>query len=712
MYNQRDSKWKRLLDIPIQCPPEGLFSALDVVWSKVKDNRGVEGDFVAWIEVGRVDDFIKGECQRTSFPTSYYKRWSHSSPIRESTHRVRIDSTISYIIYWCSYGPEDFKEEDALPYDKSKVPTRGTGSRPGRKHIKCGCQCNFNVRILMKRSEYALITYPQMDHVDNNNHICHGQKNHKFEGTRAYYAPHISKELQEWVEKLLLLGMPADIVLQKHREMVHEKLALFDGQTKRDDFLSSHDVHNIDTKIKAAKYMYDRNDAQSVRVWQDQNPNICFEYQEYEGNVEEDGHVPFIMGIQMPQQLEWMLKYGHNNILAMDATFGTNGMKILIQFIFKYREVFGCEVYLCSWHVRRAWLKNLVAKVKEDQKRREHWLLRIGMWVRQLRTLKHAGQETNAAIEAYHSILKSKWLSSIRKACHRRVDWLIHQLITVVFIYYWWSQCCKESGFYRNFKVEKLENNQWLHAQSIPDYYVTFHTSDPRLAWVRSQTDDTCHYEVWYQTPHLAMCGCGVSKNGYLCKHVIKVNMMKKNSARENFNVQGLFCAPNVACGDEHVVDDPFGQAWNPPNTCEDSMHVLQQDKHVINEEDEHLSPQVRRIRKIVDNSLVGPLNKSFLNLLENTLVETTNRLRGSQISSILGVQHPEAQPFRPVDDGFNNTLHRERDFIEKMLNRRRPCPTNRKASFPIVKKSRVSRRLTWEDELKRAAERDRERGL
>ncbi|KAH9291546.1 hypothetical protein KI387_043259 [Taxus chinensis] len=669
MYNQRDSKWKRLLDIPIQCPPEGLFSALDVVWSKVKDNRGVEGDFVAWIEVGRVDDFIKGECQRTSFPTSYYKRWSHSSPIRESTHRVRIDSTISYIIYWCSYGPEDFKEEDALPYDKSKVPTRGTGSRPGRKHIKCGCQCNFNVRILMKRSEYALITYPQMDHVDNNNHICHGQKNHKFEGTRAYYAPHISKELQEWVEKLLLLGMPADIVLQKHREMVHEKLALFDGQTKRDDFLSSHDVQNIDTKIKAAKYMYDRNDAQSVRVWQDQNPNICFEYQEYEGNVEEDGHVPFIMGIQMPQQLEWMLKYGHNNILAMDATFGTNGMK-------------------------------------------EHWLLRIGMWVRHLRTLKHAGQETNAAIEAYHSILKSKWLSSIRKASHRRVDWLIHQLITVVFIYYWWSQCCKESGFYRNFKVEKLENNQWLHAQSIPDYYVTFHTSDPRLAWVRSQTDDTCHYEVWYQTPHLAMCGCGVSKNGYLCKHVIKVNMMKNNSARENFNVQGLFCAPNVACGDEHVVDDPFGQAWNPPNTCEDSMHVLQQDKHVINEEDEHLSPQVRRIRKIVDNSLVGPLNKSFLTLLENTLVETTNRLRGSQISSILGVQHPEAQPFRPVDDGFNNTLHRERDFIEKMLNRRCPCPTNRKASFPIVKKSRVSRRLTWEDELKRAAERDRERGL
>ncbi|KAH9326548.1 hypothetical protein KI387_006726, partial [Taxus chinensis] len=160
-----------------------------------------------------------------------------------------------------------------------------------------------------------------------------------------------------------------DIVLQKHCEMVHEKLTLFDGQTKHDDFLSSHDVQNIDTKIKAATYMYDRNDAQSVRVWQDQNPNICFEYQEYEGNVEEDGHVPFIMGIQMPQQLEWMLKYGHNNILAMDATFGTNGMK-------------------------------------------------------------------------------------------------------------------------------------------------------------------------------------------------------------------GLFCAPNVACGDEHVVDDPFVQAWNPPNTCEDSMHVLQQDKH------------------------------------------------------------------------------------------------------------------------------------
>lgn len=33
------------------------------------------------------------------------------------------------------------------------------------------------------------------------------------------------------------------------------------------------------------------------------------------------------------------------------------------------RVIFQCEVYICIWHVRRAWLKNLVMKVKDDTTR-------------------------------------------------------------------------------------------------------------------------------------------------------------------------------------------------------------------------------------------------------------------------------------------------------------------------------------------------------
>ncbi|GLJ22487.1 hypothetical protein SUGI_0423400 [Cryptomeria japonica] len=145
---------------------------------------------------------------------------------------------------------------------------------------------------------------------------------------------------------------------------------------------------------------------------------------EYSATIDGDGEVPFVLGIQLPEQLDWMLQYSHNNILAMASTFGTNAikfqlyimlvfdskhmgepvawvimsrscahdiaywMRILLQWVHMkniewslnafmlddagakikaIREVFQCDVYLCSWHVRRAWLKNLIAKTIDNR---------------------------------------------------------------------------------------------------------------------------------------------------------------------------------------------------------------------------------------------------------------------------------------------------------------------------------------------------------
>jgi hypothetical protein len=38
--------------------------------------------------------------------------------------------------------------------------------------------------------------------------------------------------------------------------------------------------------------------------------------------------IPFTIGIQTPIQCESMLSYGHNGAIFMDATFGTNDMKL------------------------------------------------------------------------------------------------------------------------------------------------------------------------------------------------------------------------------------------------------------------------------------------------------------------------------------------------------------------------------------------------
>eukprot|EP01018_Ginkgo_biloba_P014465 Gb_35818 [translate_table: standard] len=137
---------------------------------------------------------------------------------------------------------------------------------------------------------------------------------------------------------------------------------------------------------------------------------------------------PFILRIQSTWQLEKMVKFGKNNLIATDSTFGTNKLKYplftLIVFdthqngvpvawiissssstndiqnwmeklqsrihevdpmwrpsafmvddvvakINAISDVFGCRVLLCLWHVRRSWLKNLTKKCHDYLVRRE-----------------------------------------------------------------------------------------------------------------------------------------------------------------------------------------------------------------------------------------------------------------------------------------------------------------------------------------------------
>ena len=61
------------------------------------------------------------------------------------------------------------------------------------------------------------------------------------------------------------------------------------------------------------------------------------------------------------------------------------------------REIFQCEVYLCIWHVRRAWLKNLVMKVKDDTTRRAMF--------KRLGDIMHSHKNVNSALEETNKFL-------------------------------------------------------------------------------------------------------------------------------------------------------------------------------------------------------------------------------------------------------------------------------------------------------------------
>eukprot|EP01018_Ginkgo_biloba_P027366 Gb_05759 [translate_table: standard] len=137
---------------------------------------------------------------------------------------------------------------------------------------------------------------------------------------------------------------------------------------------------------------------------------------------------PFILGIQTTCQLEQMVKFRKNDLIATDSTFGTNKLKypLFTLLVFdthqnglpvawiissssstsdiqswmeKLRsriyemdpmwrlsafmvddataeinvisDVFGCHILLCLWHVCRSWLKNLTKKYHDYMVQRE-----------------------------------------------------------------------------------------------------------------------------------------------------------------------------------------------------------------------------------------------------------------------------------------------------------------------------------------------------
>ncbi|KAF8030897.1 hypothetical protein BT93_D0173 [Corymbia citriodora subsp. variegata] len=221
--------------------------------------------------------------------------------------------------YWCSYGPEDYRDNESVAGDSSSMkPVSGKGSRPGRRHMMRGCLCHFTVKRLYIRPSIALIIYNQRKHVDKTGAPCHGLLDHHAVGTRAMYAPRISEELRQKVMAMLYIAIPIDDIMQHHMELVQRH----GGPLNRDDFLSRNDIRNMERLVHNSSHELDENDECSVKIWMRRHQKYVFFYQECT-NTE-----PFIMGIQTNWQLEQMLRHGRNGSIAMHSSFGRNKLKL------------------------------------------------------------------------------------------------------------------------------------------------------------------------------------------------------------------------------------------------------------------------------------------------------------------------------------------------------------------------------------------------
>ncbi|KAI3446041.1 hypothetical protein Pfo_002706 [Paulownia fortunei] len=254
----------------------------------------------------------------------------------------------------------------------------------------------------------------------------------------------------------------------------------------------------------------------------------------------------------------------YNRVRAKDPTWKLAGFVVdePSADIPAIREVFQCSVLICFWRVRHAWHKNLMKRCSEMEMRAEIakklgqavneickgpgtadafedfmedsvdaaefmdyfkaiWYPRIGMWVRALKTLPLASQETCAAMEFYHKQLKIRLLHEKDQSVYQRADWLVNKLGTKVHSYFWLDEYSGKEDFARYWKDEWMSGpTAWRKSLRIPDAHVVMEGKCAKVIGPKDQ--DTAHL-VWNPGSEYAICDCSWAKMGNLCEHVFKI---------------------------------------------------------------------------------------------------------------------------------------------------------------------------------------------
>jgi len=228
---------------------------------------------------------------------------------------------------------------------------------------------------------------------------------------------------------------------------------------------------------------------------------------------------------------------------------------------------------LCLWHVRKAWLENVVSKISVEYVRllvlkalgdimytsdgrtgedailfaretfenlktmypqvvafmayfEQTWMKKIEMWVTGYRNIPHANQNTNAAIENYHGNLKAVLATSMQRYSGRRLDWLIHMLKKYVTTHYWYAVQCRIYGFVKNGKAEGIVAGAVLRSLEIPDSHVVLYPNGEDLALCASISNFPTVYTITAPNSNWAHCDCPMGQRGNVCKHSLKVFKM------------------------------------------------------------------------------------------------------------------------------------------------------------------------------------------
>jgi hypothetical protein len=117
----------------------------------------------------------------------------------------------------------------------------------------------------------------------------------------------------------------------------------------RNWFLQEWDIRNIAFNLRKNIYEKHPNDAESVHLWIQANPQQVFFYQEF-GDLktplpkELNGeNMSFVIGIQNQFHFQMMLEHGHESTVSLDATFGTNQPKVRSPTCLEFPSLLTCS---------------------------------------------------------------------------------------------------------------------------------------------------------------------------------------------------------------------------------------------------------------------------------------------------------------------------------------------------------------------------------
>ncbi|GLJ52010.1 hypothetical protein SUGI_1105570 [Cryptomeria japonica] len=296
----KHQKWKDIMVLEVQDGGEGLshFYSRDIQWTPICVKNDSTTDLCAAVPLDRLDAFMRGESLRKGVGTQFLRK-------RHSEHDSALHNTHTTKMYWCSYGPQDNRKKSS---NKKRA-------RTYKK--KRGCTCHFIVKVLYGRPDVAILIFKQPLHVNNNGEACHGVDDTSNE-LRSQFAPNLSDECKAYIERLLLMDVSVDAIVDGHLD----DLIFHDMLKKRDSFVTRKDVINAAMRVCSIRSRKHVHDATSILEWKKQDEAKKKKFQQPQG-----ADRPFIMGIQTTWMLDMMVRFSHDSIISMDSTFATNNYR-------------------------------------------------------------------------------------------------------------------------------------------------------------------------------------------------------------------------------------------------------------------------------------------------------------------------------------------------------------------------------------------------